>query len=121
MSILFFSLRGVPEDEADDVRELLSTNDIDFYETSAGSWGISMPAIWLYQVDDLEKARPLFDQYQQHRAITQRALYQQLKLQGQAEGFLRQNLKKPLRFAIYSGAIALTLYVSVKWLFELGL
>ncbi len=121
MSILFFSLRGVPDDEADDVRELLSANDIDFYETSAGSWGISMPAIWLYRSEDFEKARPLFDEYQEQRAITQRALYQQLKQQGQHQGFLRHNLKKPLRFAIYSGAIILTAYVSVKWIFELGL
>ncbi len=121
MTILFFSLRGVPDDEADDVRELLTANDIDFYETSAGSWGISMPAIWLHSVDDLEKAKPLFDTYQQQRAITQRAQYLHLKQQGQTHGFLRHNLKKPLHFTIYSGAIALTVYVSVKWLFELGL
>lgn len=121
MSILFFSLRGVPEDEADDVRELLTANDIDFYETSAGNWGISMPAIWLYRVADVEKVRPLFDEYQQQRAIAQRALYQQLKQQGQTEGFLRHNLKKPLHFALYSGVIVLTVYVSVKWLFEFGL
>ncbi|MGZ4958050.1 MAG: DUF6164 family protein [Methylomonas sp.] len=120
MSILFFSLRGVPEDEADDVRELLSANDIDFYETSAGNWGISMPAIWLYRADDLEKVRPLFDRYQEQRAISQRALYEELKRQGKVPGFLRHNLRKPLRFAIFSGAIALTVFASLKWLFDLG-
>lgn len=121
MAILFFSLRGVPNDEADDVRELLTANDIDFYETSAGGWGISMPAIWLYRNDDLEKARPLFDEYQRQRAVTQRELYLQSKQQGKNQGFLRHNLKKPLHFLIYSGGVVLTVYVSIKWLFELGL
>ena len=121
MAILFFSLRGVPDDEADDVRELLTANDIGFYETPGGGWGISMPAIWLYQNGDLEKAKPLFDEYQRQRTITQRALYQQLKQQGKTHNFFYYNLKKPLQFVIYSGIIVLTLYVSIKWLFELGL
>lgn len=121
MAILFFSLRGVPDDEANDIRELLTANDISFYETSAGSWGISMPAIWLYRIDDLEKASPLFDEYQRQRTISQRAIYQQLKQQGKINGFLHANLNKPLQFLVYSGVIVLTAYVSIKWLFELGL
>jgi len=121
MSILFFSLRGVPNDEADDIRELLITNDIEFYETSAGSWGISMPAIWLYRIEDMEKIKPLFDQYQQQRGITQRERYLELKQQGKHESFFRHNAKKPLRFIIFSGVIALIIYVSIKLLFELGL
>ena len=121
MAILFFSLRGVPEDEADDVRNLLTVNEIDFYETSAGSWGISMPAIWLYRNDDLEKIRPLFDEYQRNRTLNQRTLYRQLKQQGKTNDFLHYNLRKPLRFIIYSGAMVLTVYISIKWLFELGL
>ena len=35
MAVLFFNLRGVPQDEADDVRELLQQHDIGFYETDA--------------------------------------------------------------------------------------
>ncbi|WKJ91545.1 DUF6164 family protein [Methylomonas montana] len=121
MAILFFSLRGVPADEADDVRQLLANHDIDFYETSAGNWGISMPAIWLYQPADLEKAQGLFDEYQLQRAANQRALYLQLKAHGQTAGFLRHNLNKPGRFFGYSLIICLIVYVSLKWLFELGL
>lgn len=121
MSILFFSLRGVPDDEADEVRQLLNDNGIDFYETSAGPWGISTSAIWLYRHDDVETIRPLFKAYQQQRTLTQRAQYQQLKQQGQAPGFIRHNLYRPLRFILYSGGIGLILYLSVQWLFELGL
>lgn len=121
MAVLFFSLRGVPDDEAGDVRQLLADHNIDFYETSAGNWGISMPAIWLYRRDDFDKARELFDAYQQQRALTQRALYEASKAQGQHPGFLRHNFSQPLRFIGYALAIGLVVYVSLKWLFELGL
>jgi len=121
MSILFFSLRGVPEDEAEDVRALLIENNIDFYETSAGSWGISTPALWLYQPEDLEKIKPVFTAYQQQRALTQREIYRELKARGEIAGFFKHNLKKPLQFIIYSGIIVLMIYVSVKLLIELGL
>jgi hypothetical protein len=121
MSVLFFRLRGVPADEAEDVRQLLMAHGVEFYETPGSNWGVSMPAIWLYEEDDLEKIQPFFDEYQEQRAISQRALYQQNKR-------LRQAAAGPLDICIsifrrlfYSGLIVLTLYVSLKWLFELGL
>ena len=40
-------MRHVPEDEAQEVRELLASNKIEFFETFAGNWGVSMPALWL--------------------------------------------------------------------------
>lgn len=120
MSILFFNLRGVPDDEAEDVRELLSVNDIAFYETPAGRWGISLPAIWLQQQDDLPMARQLFDAYQQQRAIRQRAMYVERLRQGQQPGFLRHNLQKPLRFIGLCIVSALVIYASCHWVFTLG-
>lgn len=121
MSILFFNLRGVPTDEAEDVRELLRTNDIDFYETSAGLLGISLPAIWLYHQDDLANARQLFDDYQQKRAVQQRSLYEQRKQQGLEPGFWSHNLKHPFRFITYSALAALIVYISLHWLVTQGL
>jgi len=47
MAVQLFKLKGVPEDEAEDIRNLLTNHYIDHYETPAGNWGISMPAIWL--------------------------------------------------------------------------
>ena len=117
MAILFFSLRGVPEDEAEDVRALLAAYDIAFYETSAGSWGVSMPAIWLYDEADREKILPAFDDYQAQRALTQRQLYLEAKRNSSGWGDLRQILRR----GFYAGLLGLTAYVSVKWLFELGL
>lgn len=121
MSVLFFRLNGVPADEANDVRDLLADNHIEFYETSAGNWGVSMPAIWLYHPEDLRLAQPLLDDYQQQRAISQRHRYLQAKLDGEHIDFWQQTRRKPLHFLSYCVALGLVVYASVKWLFDLGL
>lgn len=121
MSILFFDLRGVPADEADDVRQLLQANNIDFYETSGGMLGISLPAIWLYHEDDMPAAQRLFESYQQQRTVTQRALYQQAKLQNKHTGFWLHNLNKPIRFIAICFVVGFVIYLSIKWVLDLGL
>lgn len=120
MPHLLFSLRGVPEDEAEEVRELLSENSIDFYETSAGNWGISMPALWLNDQTQLQQAQILLHQYQKQRALSQRALYEQLKKEGKAPTLLGNLKHNSIRLLIYLAAIALVLYASVKLIFEFG-
>ncbi|NBV74939.1 MAG: hypothetical protein EBR59_02925 [Methylococcaceae bacterium] len=120
MAVLFFNLRGVPGDEADDIRALLEAHAIDFYETDAGNWGMSLPAIWLYQEQDLQRARPLFDEYQEQRAQRQRALYLQAKRLGEHQNFWQRHRSRPLQFLFYTGALILIAYASVKWVFELG-
>ncbi len=47
MATLVFRLKYVPDEEADDIRQLLFDNDIAFYETSAGRWQISLAGIWV--------------------------------------------------------------------------
>jgi hypothetical protein len=121
MSVLFFPLRGVPDDEADDVRQLLISHEIEFYETSAGNWGLSMPAIWLYTPEDLQKIQPFFDAYQQQRTLEQRALYKQAKNSHQTQSLLQALIYRPVQLSLYSGLIALIIYISFKWLFDLGL
>ena len=121
MTTLLFSLRGVPEDEADDVRELLTEQNIDFYETSAGNWGMSVPALWLRDDADLEKARSVLNAYQQQRFLTSREHYLQLKKAGQQKTLLKAFIEKPLLYSAYLFTIALVVYVSIKLLFELGL
>lgn len=121
MSKLLFSLRGVPEDEAEEVRTLLTQHGIDYFETPPGNWGISMPALWLYREEQSEPARALLTEYQRNRAQTQRALYQQLKKEGKNPTFINGIRENPIRFLFYLGSIALILYVSIKLLFEFGL
>lgn len=116
MSVLFFSLRGVPDDEADEVRQLLTEQQIDFYETPAGNWGISMPALWLKNEQQLPEVQALLAEYQANRATEQRALYLANK-----KTFWQVFSEKPLLYLVCWLAIALIVYVSIKFLFALGL
>ena len=121
MATLLFSLRGVPEDEAYEVRELLTEHEINFYETSAGNWGVSMPALWLRDNSELEKARQLLDEYQQQRQISQRQLYLERKQAGQHKNLLDSFREKPLLFTGYFAVLSLVIYASIRFLMELGL
>lgn len=117
---LLFSLRGVPEDEAEEVRDLLTEHSIDFYETSAGNWGISMPALWLKDEAQLEQAKILLQDYQKQRAITQRARYDQLKKEGKAPSLWKNIKNNYWQFLVYLAGIALIIYASIKLIFDFG-
>ena len=114
MSILLFSLRGVSDDEAEEVRDLLTTNKLNFYETSAGNWGVSMPAIWLINNEDLSKAKKLLMDYQRQRMLNQR------ERANETLSFFSSIKENPLRFIICIGAIFFVLYLSIRVIFELG-
>jgi hypothetical protein len=120
MAKLLFSLRNVPDDEADDVRELLEQNHIDFYETSAGNWGISVPAIWLQDKTEYPRAKSLIDDYQKKRFIQQRAVYEQLKREGKHRTLTDIIKENPLRFILYIIIILVLLYFSTRPFINLG-
>ena len=119
--ILLFPLRGVPEDEADEVRELLTARNIDFYETTAGNWGMSMPGLWLRDAVDLEVARDIINAYQQERVRHSREDYLQRKQKGLHQTFISAFIGQPVRYSMYIFAMGLVVYVSIKLVFELGL
>lgn len=73
MAKLLLNLRNVPDDEADDVRDLFAANAIDFYETKPSMWGVSAGGIWLANAAQLDQAQQLLARYQQQRAETARA------------------------------------------------
>jgi len=121
MAILLFSLRGVPDDEAYEIRELLTEQHIDFYETSAGNWGVSMPALWLKNEQQLNQAQQLLQTYHQTRQITQRQLYLQRKQAGEHKTLLGVFKEKPLLISGYFIVMLLTVYISIKLIFAFGL
>jgi hypothetical protein len=114
MSVLLFRLRNVPEDEAEDVRELLNDNGLEFYETSAGNWGISTAAIWLKNKDQLENAKILIEKYQTERGITQRQNYQELKMSGGHKTLMDAFKENPFRFVAYLIFVGFIIYISTK-------
>lgn len=119
-SKILFRLSGVPDDEADDVRKLLMDNYIEFYETSAGNWGISMPAIWLKDADDYDRARSLLDEYQQARTVRMRSEYERLKQEGELKTWLDLAKEKPLRYLFHFFVAVLVVYLSVRLVIDMS-
>ncbi|MDF1818251.1 MAG: DUF6164 family protein [Immundisolibacteraceae bacterium] len=116
MPKLLFNLRGVPDDEAEEVRALLSENSIAYYETSPGNWGISQPALWLEDTTQLSAATELIDRYEHERMVNAQAEYARLKAQGQVPSLL-DNLKSNLLRVVATLALAGALvYLPIKLL-----
>lgn len=114
MPVQLFRLRGVPDDEADEIRQLLADHDIDYYETPAGNWGISMPAIWLRDAARLEEAKALIEKYQQARFVRIRSEYNELKEKGKQPTILDQFKAKPIQFLLYLAFAAVIIYFSTQ-------
>jgi len=108
MAKLVFALKYVPEEEAATIRQILMDNDIEFYETSAGRWQISLAAIWVRNNADFEPARALILQDQ----ITRQRHFQEQKVPfGPAmAAYLKEN---PVEFAFTLVAIAFVTGLSV--------
>ncbi|ALO44833.1 DUF6164 family protein [Pseudohongiella spirulinae] len=117
MARLLFRLRNVPDDEAADVKELLESNGIEFYETTAGNWGISMPGLWLRHDQDYDLAASLLQHYQSERSQRLRAQYEADKAAGRADTQLTQLQREPLKVIGYFILVALIIYISVTLFF----
>lgn len=119
MAKLLFRLNGVPEEEADEIRELLDTNNLDYYETSEGRWKISVAAIWLKDDTDYESARALIDtkQVEIHERYTEQR--QQVQARGLLGNLWYSFWHQPLQFVVYLVAIAIVLAISLWPFFRL--
>jgi len=113
MAAKLFKLRHVPDDEAEEIRHLLLEHDINFYETEAGGWGISVPAIWIYDHSRLAEASALIDAYEQERTKRVREEYSQLKGEGQHQTVVDKIRQKPIQFILFFLMCLFILYVSL--------
>jgi hypothetical protein len=120
MPIQLLILRNVPDDEAEEIRELLTRRAIDFYETPPGNWGISMPAIWLKNDYQLEEARSIIETYHQERLAKAREDYEQLKRQGKQRTLIDEIKQHPLRLIVYIAIAAVILYFSTHPFINFG-
>ena len=111
MSRLLLNLRNVPDDEADDVRAMLDTHGIAFYETRPSMWGVSSGGIWVNDDAAIVVAKRLMAEYQAQRQSSARAAYAAAREAGTAETFWSMLRAEP-------GRVALTL---LAILFLLGL
>jgi hypothetical protein len=120
MAALLFKLKGVSEEEAEEVRALLDANRLDYYETPGGNWGISVAAIWLRDEGRLSEARALIEEYQQGRALRVRVEHDRLREEGRLETFADRLRHHPLQVLFYLAIVGLILYFSIKPFFGLG-
>jgi len=97
MSILLLNLRQVPDDEAEEVRQLLQAHSIAFHETPASRFGISAGALWLTDDSRAEEALTLLAHYQNSRRDAARAALAQAQADGQAASFGQLLRREPLR------------------------
>lgn len=97
MPKLLLNLRNAPDDEADDLRELLDAKGIAFYETTPSPWGISAGGIWVADDADFAAAKRAFDDYEQQRSARVRAEYTAARQAGTAETFVSMLRGDPLR------------------------
>ena len=113
MAVLLYSLRGVPEDEAEEIRRLLVSEGIVFHETTGGLLGLGTPAIWLPDARELPRAKALIDAYQRERCDANRAEYERLRAEGRQRTLLDIVREDPLRFVLYLAIVGGVLYLSI--------
>lgn len=105
MARLLFKLAQVPADEAQEIRALLTENQIHFYETDAGFFRVGLDAIWLADNTQEEHARELIRRYQQARTAQQQATYAELVEAGQVPSVWQHFCAQPIRFLLLVCAI----------------
>ena len=106
MSRLLLNLRHVPDDEADDVRAMLDTHRIAYYETPPSMWGVSAGGIFVKENADIAEAKRLMADYQKQRSARVRAEYAAARRDGTAETFRTVLRDEPLRVVLTILAIA---------------
>ncbi|MGB5224278.1 MAG: DUF6164 family protein [Arenicellales bacterium] len=120
MAIHLMSMRGVPEDEQEEICALLDQNNISHYVTAPGNWMISAGAIWLTDQQQLPEAHTLLNEYQQQRRQKAQEEYSRSRLNGEQESLLERILEHPLRFIGYLAIIIFILYVSLMPFVDFG-
>lgn len=114
MAQFLFSLSGVTGEEAEEIRQLLTDNEIPFYETGAGFWGTGVAAIWLENDADMTLSRQLLDSYQQQRGDRIRREWQQAKLDQTYRGWLARFKEQPVKMVLFISLAVLVAYLSVS-------
>ena len=96
MATLLLNLRGVPDDEAAEIRALLEERRIPFYETPPSRWGVSAGGIWIRRPEDVAPARSLMAEYQAGRLHKARAEHRAAQEDGRARTVWKSFREDPL-------------------------
>jgi len=105
--------RHVPEDEMVEVRELLASHGIDYYETPPSFWGISEGGVWVRDEDEALWARQVLAEYSARRQQEQRRIYEEKRRSRQLPGLATRLAQAPLRSLLLIAALGAVLYLSL--------
>lgn len=108
MAKLLIKLNSAPVDEITEIYELLESNNIDFYETDSGRWGVSVAGFWLRDESQLEQAKQLLIDYEQRRSERVREEYSVHQ-----DSFLKRLFRQPLMIFFYLLAILVVFYITL--------
>lgn len=120
MSTLILNLRGVPDDEAEEVRALLESHGVDYFETPPNRWGITAGAIWLNDDDRAAEVSQLLAAYQEERRQRAHAERERQRREGALETVGAKLCRRPLASLVYLLLIAGLIYFTVRPFFQLG-
>lgn len=114
MAVQLMKLRHVPEDELVEVLRLLDEHEVDYYQTSAGVFGISLPALWMRDDARADEVRALLEDYaRQRQAWAREERELQIALHGRRR-IVDIFLESPVKFMARVLLIAFFLWLSVK-------
>lgn len=102
MAKMLLNFRGVPEEEIEDVRELMAEHGIEVYELPASAFLISAGSLWVRNDSDYSRARELFDEYQFSRA-------ERARMSADRRGFVDQLRAEPGKVIGYIAVAVLIL------------
>jgi len=116
MSNLIFKLNSVPDDEANEIRELLDKEELPFYETDSGRWGLGFAAIWIKDKDLAISAKELIKQYQIERYERITSEHKEQELAGEKISRFEYFMQSPIKFSILiSFALALAYFTVIPF------
>lgn len=64
MARRILNLRGVTIEEAEGLRQALEAAGVEFYETPPSAFGISVGGIWIRRDEEFDRAKQVFDAFQ---------------------------------------------------------
>jgi TRAP-type mannitol/chloroaromatic compound transport system permease small subunit len=112
------NLRNVPTDELDEIYALLDSHGIDFYETKAGVFGMSLPALWVRETSQYQQAILLLEQYAFERAQRAREQFAAELAEGKARTALDMFKEHPAQFVFYLALVVAMIYFSTVYFWQ---
>ena len=111
MAKLLFKLSGVPEDEAEEIRQTLEEKEIDYYETSSGLLGLSFAGIWVKEEEQFDNAQAILDEYQKQRLAS---AVQRRQESGESLSLWKAFLASPIRMTLVIVFVLAVLYLAIS-------